>query len=83
MFKMLDVYEILKFDNPNGGAWKQGWDVQIDSSRFTEADKLKVFVIPHSHNDPGKNKKNSRENISRFHCMGFDKFDSISGVIHS
>ncbi|ODN03448.1 Alpha-mannosidase 2 [Orchesella cincta] len=50
---ILDIYEKLKFENTDGGVWKQGWNVQADTSRFTDNNKLKVFVIPHSHNDPG------------------------------
>lgn len=52
--QMEDVYRSLPFDNPDGGAWKQGWEVTYERSRFTPEKPLKVFVIPHSHNDPGK-----------------------------
>lgn len=51
--QMLEVYRDTEFDNPNGGAWKQGWDVQVTPGRWSEDNKLKVFVMPHSHNDPG------------------------------
>ena len=51
---MMDLYKVLSFVNNDGGAWKQGWDVQVEDGRFTPRSKLKVFVIPHSHNDPGE-----------------------------
>ncbi|PIO55173.1 hypothetical protein TELCIR_23443, partial [Teladorsagia circumcincta] len=51
--QMLDLYDVLSFDNPDGGAWKQGWDVTYDKDKVAEEKTLQVIVLPHSHCDPG------------------------------
>lgn len=49
------VYEDeIEFANINGGKWTQGWNIGLDLAHETDPENLlRVFVVPHSHNDPG------------------------------
>ena len=50
---MLEVFDEIPFHNPKGGVWKQGYDITYSMEDF-QTEPLTVFVVPHSHNDPGK-----------------------------
>lgn len=48
---MRDMAATLPFEDVNGGVWTQGWDVQ--PVRVSEDEPLRIYVLPHSHCDPG------------------------------
>ncbi|XP_075993471.1 alpha-mannosidase 2 isoform X2 [Genypterus blacodes] len=50
--QLLDVYDLLPFDNPDGGAWKQGFEIHYQGNEWEEQ-PLELILVPHSHNDPG------------------------------
>lgn len=51
--QMLDLYDNWKFENLDGGVWKQGWKIEYDAEKVKSLPRLEVVVIPHSHCDPG------------------------------
>ena len=54
-YKFWALYSTSLNAKPDGGPWKQGWMVTYDKREILRPEnKLKVFVVPHTHCDPGR-----------------------------
>ncbi|KAF5396134.1 hypothetical protein PHET_10824 [Paragonimus heterotremus] len=50
--KVSAIYEALEFKNSPGGVWKQGFPIQCSDGALKQK-PVEVFIVPHSHQDPG------------------------------
>lgn len=51
--QMLDAYHRMNFEHQINSEWEEGWCVKPNPNTWNNENKLHVFVVPHSHNDPG------------------------------
>lgn len=47
------MHRELLFDDVERGVWKQGFEIHPKRNQWSREHLLHVFIVPHSHNDPG------------------------------
>ena len=52
---MSSLLDSLDFNDIYGGVWKQGFELNYTMDSFSDDNILQVYLMPHSHNDPGNN----------------------------
>lgn len=48
---MSELLDQLPFDDTDGGAWQQGFEIEYNVRQWTANAKLEIVIVPHSHND--------------------------------